>query len=91
MSYHIGEEFDGVISGVTAWGLYVELPNTIEGMVHVTSLKGDYFVYNETSHEMVGEVTKITYKLGQRLHVKCVDADITGRTIDFQIVGDINE
>ena len=91
MTYHIGEEFDGVISGVTAWGIYVELPNTIEGMVHVNSLKGDYYVYNESSHEMVGEVTKISYKLGQRLHIKCVDADITSRTIDFQIAEDIDE
>lgn len=91
MTYHIGEEFDGVVSGVTAWGIYVELPNTIEGMVHINSLKGDYYVYNESSHELIGETTKITYKLGQRLHVKCVDADITGRTIDFQIVEDVNE
>jgi ribonuclease R len=91
MTYNIGEEFDGVVSGVTAWGIYVELPNTIEGMVHINSLKGDYYVYNESSHELIGETTKITYKLGQRLHVKCVDADITGRTIDFQIVEDVNE
>ena len=86
MLSHIGEEFDGVISGVTAWGIYVELPNTIEGMVHVTALKGDYFMYYESRHEMVGEVTKITYKLGQRLRVKCVDADTIARTIDFEIV-----
>lgn len=86
MLSRIGEEFDGVISGVTAWGIYVELPNTIEGMVHVTALKGDYFTYYESRHEMVGEVTKITYKLGQRLRVKCVDADTIARTIDFEIV-----
>ena len=86
MLSHIGEEFEGVISGVTAWGIYVELPNTIEGMVHVTALKGDYFMYYESRHEMVGEVTKITYKLGQRLRVKCVDADTIARTIDFEIV-----
>ena len=86
MLSHIGEKFDGVISGVTAWGIYVELPNTIEGMVHVTALKGDYFMYYESRHEMVGEVTKITYKLGQRLRVKCVDADTIARTIDFEIV-----
>ena len=91
MTYHIGEEFEGVISGVTAWGIYVELPNTIEGLVHVNSLKGDYFVYNESAHEMVGEVTKKSYKLGQRLQVKCTNADITSRTIDFQIAEDIDE
>lgn len=85
MSYHIGEEFEGVISGITQWGIYVELPNTIEGMVHVTSLDGDYFIYDEAHYEMVGEITKITYKLGQRLRVKCVGADTFARTIDFHI------
>ena len=86
MSYHIGEEFDGVISGITQWGIYVELPDTIEGMVHVSSLEGDYYIYDPTHYEMVGEVTKKTFKLGQRLHVKCVDTDTFARTIDFQIV-----
>ena len=86
MSYHIGEEFEGVISGITQWGIYVELPNTIEGMIHVNTLDGDYFIYDETHYEMVGEVTKKTYKLGQRLKVKCVDTDKIARTIDFSIV-----
>lgn len=86
MSYHVGEEFDGVISGITQWGIYVELPNTIEGMVHVSSLEGDYYIYDPTHYEMVGEVTKKTFKLGQRLHVKCIDTDTFARTIDFQIV-----
>ena len=47
MSHHLWEEFDGVISGVTAWGIYVELPNTVEGLVRTASLQGDYFEYNE--------------------------------------------
>ena len=47
MSYHLGEEFEGIISGVTAYGFYVELPNTVEGLVHVTSLRDDYYSYNE--------------------------------------------
>ncbi|MGN0375306.1 MAG: ribonuclease R [Butyrivibrio sp.] len=86
MSRHIGEKFEGVISGLTQWGIYVELPNTIEGMVHVSSLDGDYYIYDESHYEMVGEVTKKTYKLGQRLKVKCTGADIFARTIDFHIV-----
>lgn len=85
MLSHLGEEFDGVVSGVTAWGIYVELPNTIEGMVHITALKGDYYIYYESRHELVGEVTKTTYKLGQRIRVRCVDADTIARTIDFEI------
>mgnify|MGYP000509415125 CR=1 FL=1 len=68
MSERIGEVFEGVISGVTEWGFYVELPNTVEGLVHVTTLVDDYFHYNESTYELVGEVTNIRYKLGQRVH-----------------------
>ncbi len=86
MSRRIGKVFDGVISGVTAWGIYVELPNTIEGMVHVTALEGDYYHYDEQNYEMVGETTHKTYKLGQRLTVMCTGADKLQRTIDFRVV-----
>lgn len=79
----IGQTFDGVISGVTAWGVYVELPNTIEGMVHVNDMEGDYFYFNQSEYEMVGETTHKTYKLGQRVKVRCKGADKFLRTIDF--------
>lgn len=85
MSQHLWEEFDGVISGVTAWGLYVELPNTVEGLVHVTSLQGDYFEYNESAYEMVGVHTGRTYKLGEAVRVQAVAADKMTRTIDFEL------
>ena len=86
MSGHIGEEFDGVISGITSWGIYVELPNTIEGMVRINSLRGDSFHYDESHYEMVGDVTKKTYKLGEKLRVVCTATDVIQRTIDFDIV-----
>lgn len=86
MAKHIGEEFDGVISGVTAWGLYVELPNTVEGMVHVTNLPNDYFIYDEKQYEMVGRDTGKTYKLGQQVRIVVVDTDRVTRTIDFGII-----
>ena len=86
MSRRIGEEFDGVISGITSWGIYVELPNTIEGMVRISSLRGDSFHYDESHYEMVGDVTKKTYKLGEKLHVVCIATDVIQRTIDFDIV-----
>ena len=54
MSGHLGEEFWGVISGVTEWGFYVELPNTVEGLVHVTTLTDDYFHYSESTYELIG-------------------------------------
>ena len=54
MLYHIGETFEGVISGVTGWGLYVELPNTIDGLVHISTLEGDYYVFDEQNYRLVG-------------------------------------
>ena len=85
MESRIGEVFEGVISGVTAWGIYVELPNTVEGLVHVANLSGDYFHYNEERYEMVGETTNRIYKLGQRVKVEVYDVDKIARTIDFII------
>ncbi len=87
MEGHLGEEFDGVISGVTAWGIYVELPNTVEGLVHVSRLPGDYFYYNESACEMVGESTGRTYKLGMPVRVRVLDCDRFTRTIDFELGG----
>lgn len=85
MEEHIGEEFDGVISGVTSWGIYVELPNTVEGLVHVSRLEGDYFYYHESTCEMVGEVTGKSYKLGMPVRVRVLSCDRFTRTIDFEI------
>lgn len=85
MSRHLWEEYDGVISGVTGWGLYVELPNTVEGLVHVSSLQGDYFEYNENAYEIVGKRTGKTYRLGQTVRVQVVKADRMTRTVDFEL------
>ena len=85
MEGHIGEIFEGVISSITAWGVYVELPNTIEGMIHVSMLPGDYFYYDEETYEMVGQATDIRYKLGQTLKVRVNATDKILRTIDFVI------
>lgn len=83
MSRYIGEEFDGVISGVTNWGLYVELPNTVEGMVHVNQLQDDYYHFDEEHYMLVGETTRKTYKLGQPIRVVVENTDKLLRTIDF--------
>lgn len=83
MEGHIGEHFTGVISGITAWGIYVELPNTIEGLIHVSALKGDYFLYDGTNYEMVGRDTGKKYKLGDRIHVIAEGTDRLTKTVDF--------
>lgn len=86
MEQHIGETYMGVISGVTEWGFYVELPNTVEGLVHVTTLTDDYFHYNESTYELIGEATGRRYKLGQRIEVVVSGTDRWMRTIDFRVV-----
>lgn len=86
MEAHLGEVFEGVVSGVTAWGIYVELPNTVEGLVHVAKLPGDYYYYKEETYEMVGEATGRTYKLGMKVKVMAVATDKLTRTIDFSLV-----
>ncbi len=83
MAEHIGEVFEGVISSVTSWGMYVELPNTVEGMVHVNNLTDDYYHFNEETYELVGETTGKVYKLGQAIQVLMADADTFMKTIDF--------
>ena len=83
MSKRIGKEYDSVISGVTNWGLYVELPNTVEGLIRVNDLTGDYFVFDEEHMELVGEMTRKSYKLGQKIRVQVADTDKLTRTIDF--------
>ncbi len=83
MEAHLGEVFEGVVSGITAWGIYVELPNTVEGLIHVAKLPGDYYYYKEETYEMVGEATGRTYKLGMKVKVMAVATDKITRTIDF--------
>ena len=91
MSYHLGEEFEGIISGVTGWGLYVELPNTVEGLVHVNTLRDDYYVFDQESYELCGERTKKVYKLGDKVRVRVADADKMLKTVDFELVSDIRD
>lgn len=83
MTRFIGQEFDGVVSGVTNWGLYVELPNTVEGLVRISELRDDYYVFDEQHYELVGEMTKKTFKLGQPIRVQVASTDRLLRTVDF--------
>ena len=76
--------YEGVISGITGWGIYVELPNTVEGLVHVTNMFDDHYEYIEDRFEMVGVHTRKTYKLGQSVLVRVIGTDRLTRTIDFE-------
>lgn len=91
MESHIGESYDGVLSGITGWGVYVELPNTVEGLVHVSKLPGDYYYYNESTYEMIGEATGRSFKLGMPVRVRVAGCDKLSRTIDLDIEEDAQE
>lgn len=86
MSGKIGEEFEGIISGLTSWGIYVELPNTVEGMVSVNSMDDDYYTYEEKNLLYRGENTGKVYKMGDNVKVKVLKTDSQLRTIDFGFV-----
>ncbi|MBE5927013.1 MAG: ribonuclease R [Lachnospiraceae bacterium] len=85
MEKHHGEIFEGVVSSITNWGMYVELPNTVEGMVRITNIKDDYYYYDEEHYELVGETTKRTFKLGQKMKVVVAGTDRLLRQIDFEL------
>ncbi len=83
MEQKIGEIFEGVISGITSWGIYVELPNTVEGLIHVSRLFGDYYYYCEETYEMLGRDTGRSFKLGQRIRIVVDGVDYFQKSIDF--------
>ena len=91
MEQHISEAFEGVISGVTEWGFFVELENTVEGLVRVTELTDDFYQYYEDTYELVGEATNRRYKLGQKVQVRVEHCDRIMRTIDFALAGEEGE
>ena len=91
MKQFYGEEFDGVISGITKWGIYVELPNTVEGMVHVMNMKDDHYDYDERTYQMIGERRRKTFKLGQKVRIRVIGCDTISRTIDFELVNEEQE
>ena len=85
MSRHIGEFFDGIVSGLTGYGMYVELENTCEGMVRLQSMDDDYYYYDETNFTLVGEMTGRKFSLGDKVRVIVVNTDKLTRTIDFEL------
>lgn len=80
-----GDTFEGIISGVTSFGMFVELENTIEGLVHVNSMD-DYYTYDELNYALVGEKNRKVYKLGDTVKVKLIKVNVQKREIDFEVV-----
>ncbi len=86
MKDKVSNTFDGIISSVTRWGLYVELPNTVEGMVSVSAMDDDYYIFDEKNMLYVGERTKKMYRLGDKVKVLLTRANVLERTLDFEFV-----
>lgn len=87
MVQHIGEEFEGVISSVANFGMFIELPNTIEGMVSVANMTDDFYHFDERHMAMIGEHSAKVFKIGDTVKIKVTNVDVDERMIDFQIVG----
>ncbi len=88
MESHLGEVFEGTISGVTGWGMFVELKNTCEGLVPASSMEDDFYIYDENSYSLIGERTGRSYTIGQTVSVRVFDTDRLSKTIDFRLVTD---
>ena len=91
MQDKIGEIYEGVVSSVTSFGMYVELPSTIEGLVHMTTLKDDYYYYDDDHYELVGEHTNKRYKLGQAIRIRVTGVDQLTHNIDFEVAPEEGE
>lgn len=91
MEKHIGEEYEGMINSVLNFGMFVELPNLIEGLVKVDSLKDDRYIYDETTFSLVGQSSKRRYRLGDKVKVKCVAASKEMKTVDFEIIHEFSK
>ena len=90
MQDEVGKEFEGVISGVTEWGIYVELiENKCEGMIRLRDIGGDYFVFDESSYKIIGHNTQREYQLGDAIRIKVVKADLFNRRLDFKLMGTV--
>ncbi|CAB1262080.1 ribonuclease R [Clostridiaceae bacterium BL-3] len=87
MSKRIGEEYDGIVSSVTNFGMFVELPNTVEGLIHISTLEDDYYLYDEKHLSLMGEKTRNIYKLGDEVKIRVLKVDMFAHEIYFELVG----
>ena len=84
MEGKIGQEYEGIISSVTQFGVFVELPNTVEGLIRFENLGDEYFIYDEDRKILIGEKTKQTYSIGDKIKIRVISASKALRQIDFE-------
>lgn len=86
MEDKVGEEFDGVVSSVTSFGMFIELPNTVEGLSRLANMGDDYYIYDEMTYTIIGERTRKTYRIGDPVRIKVANVNVDLREIDFKIL-----
>ena len=89
MQGRIGEEYSGVISNITSFGMFVELENTVEGLIRFENMGDDYYTYDEESKTLIGERTKQTFKIGDKIQIEVINADKETRRIDFKMTDNV--
>jgi ribonuclease R len=90
MTRHIGEEFDGFVSNVSPFGVFVQLENTVEGLMKLVNMKNDYYSYNEKTGELIGRKSGLRFSLGTKVRIKVINASKETSKIEFELVKHIN-
>lgn len=85
MSKRIGQRYEGVVSGITNWGMYVELPNTCEGLIRLQDMDDDYYIFDENTYTLTGEDTGRTFKLGEHVRIIVKDVDFLAKAVNFML------
>lgn len=91
MQDKVGEVYDGIISSITSFGMFVELENTVEGLIRFENLGNEYFIYDSDRKLLIGEHTKVIYKIGQSIRIRVTEANKNLRRVSFEVVADINK
>ena len=86
MSDKIGQEFEGVVSSVTSFGMFIELDNTVEGLVRLANISDDYYIFDESTYTIIGEATKKTYKIGDTVNIRVAKVNVDLKEIDFELI-----
>jgi ribonuclease R len=86
-----GEVFPAIISGVASFGFFAELDNTVEGLVHVSTMADDFYQFDDTAYALIGKRTKRRFRLGDRVHVKVINVNLEERRIDFELAEEEEE
>ena len=91
MADKVGQEFDGTVSSVTSFGMFIELENTVEGLIRLANMRDDYYIYNQETYTIMGERTHKTFKIGDTVRIKVDNVNVDFREIDFALVSKLEE